>query len=79
MKRPIAADLDSEAASRRARATKLRTRKVRGADGNIEKVYVLNAGSPNFGDEFLKAFQLNVRRARRATRELSKKHGVAAE
>lgn len=75
----IVEELDSKAASRRAKAVKLRTRHRRDAGGKVEKVYILDAHSPSFDDQFLKVFQLNVARARRATQSLRKQSGVAAE
>ena len=75
----IVKDLDSKAASRRARAVKLQTRRRRNAEGKLETVYVLDAQSPSFDDQFLRVFQLNVARARRATQSLRKQSGVAAE
>ncbi len=52
---------------------------MRAEDGSYEKAYVLDALSPNFGDQFLKLFQLNVAEARRETREIQKKRRIAAE
>jgi hypothetical protein len=75
----IVEKLDSKAQSERARKVKLRTRRRRGADGAVEIVYVLDARSPNFDDQFLKLFQLNVAKARRETAELRRKRGIAAE
>ena len=79
MAKMIVRELDSQAESRRARATKLKVRRARAEDGSSEKVYVLDALSPNFGDQFLKLFQLNVAEARRETREIQKKRRIAAE
>ncbi len=79
MDKMIVEHVDSKAASRRARATPLKTRRVLRDDGTLETIHLLDARSPNVGDQFLRLFQLNVARARRETREMQKKRGIAAE
>jgi hypothetical protein len=79
MTESVAAKPDSKALSRAARIAKLRTKRMRGADGKLANVYVLDIQDPGFNDQFLKLFQLNAARARRETRALAKQRGIAAE
>jgi hypothetical protein len=50
---------------------------VRGADGRLEKRYVLDTANPEFDEQFLTVFRRNVERARR--RQGRGKRAVAAE
>ncbi len=67
MTKVVVADLDPRGRLRRARDAKLTTRRVRDESGKLSTRYVLDTESPDFDDQFLKVFQLNVTRARRET------------
>lgn len=57
-------------------AKDLQSKRVRGADGKLETVYVLDTAAPDFRQQFETVFQLNVTRARRGRKVLPT---VAAE
>ncbi len=54
-------------------------KRVRDEHGQVVTMYTLDANSETVGDEVLALFKRNAIRARRAHRDLIKKHGVAAE
>lgn len=54
-------------------------KRVRDEQGQVVTMYTLDANSESVGDEVLALFKRNVTRARRAHRDLVKKHRVAAE
>lgn len=77
MDKLVVTDLNTKERRDRVRATKVPTRRSRGADGKVETVYVLDTADPHFNDQFLKVFQMNVTKARR--RKPVHSHVVAAE
>jgi hypothetical protein len=54
-------------------------KRVRREDGSIVQFSLVDADSPDFGEEFRVAFERNVKRARRENRALSRSSRVAAE
>lgn len=54
-------------------------KRVRDERGRLVTMYTLDANSASVGDDVLTVFKHNVAKARRAHRDLVKKHGVAAE
>lgn len=62
---------------KRARARDLNAKRVRGVDGKLETVYVIDTADPDFQKQFQTVFQLNVTRARRGRPR--RRPAVAAE
>jgi len=62
---------------KRVRAKGLNAKRVRGADGKLETIYVIDTADPDFQRQFQTVFQLNVARARRG--RIRRRPAVAAE
>lgn len=54
-------------------------KRIVGEDGKPVTVYTLDANSETLSNDMFTVFRRNVARARRAHRDLVKKHGTAAE
>jgi hypothetical protein len=56
----------------RRKGTSVTTKRVRGPEGRMTTIYQVDANSPTFGDDIGYVFAQNVRRARRANRQLTR-------
>jgi hypothetical protein len=56
----------------RRKGTSVTTKRVRGPEGRMTTVYQVDANSPTFGADIGYVFPQNVKRARRANRQLTR-------